>query len=120
MYNKNPGANFVAFDQSEKKTNQHRIQDFTTEPPPIPPLGATLPLCPPEPAPPNIVAHNAKCPKLSVSATSTAASARPCWKSGSARPASCTANPAAPPATIKPRTKGALTFSSIPPSCRCH
>jgi len=77
-----------------------------TERSPPCPASVTLFVCPREPDPPDAVAPNAKWPRTSASATSTAASARPYSKSASARTASCTANPAAPPATTKLQASG--------------
>jgi len=83
-------------------TIKNRQSDVTNGTFPSLPPGATLLLCPPERAAPNTVAPNAKCPKPSASAISTAASARPYSKSAFARTASCIANPAVTPATTKP------------------
>jgi hypothetical protein len=66
-------------------------------------LGATLVLCPPELVAPNTAARNARCRRVSASATSSAASVSRNSTSASAKTASCTANPAAPPPTTKPR-----------------
>src|ERR1700674_3312841 len=84
-----------------KVFNQQSKIDVTNGTFPAPRLSATLLLCPPEPARPNTAAANANTPKRSVSAKSSAAFASRSSMSASAPTVSCTANPAAPPATTR-------------------